>query len=359
MALPAHAVVAGGMVSNTFTADAVNGGYTELNADIRVTLEPGSNGRTFWANQFTVGNNTGYIGMQQTSGDTKLVIFSIWNAVSGTPGTGASCESFSHEGSGTSCKLSYPWVEGKKYRFRLYRTSKTSSAEVWRGSVMDVATGQTQVIGDIRQGVQASGLGATLEQFVENFAQGSEQYSSCSQVAPAVAVFSRVMLGSSAAKSASTYTYGNCANVAKSYCTADRQCVATVNTARLPTGNFRLKNPVNALCADTLGSGTALGLYYCQANNANQTLTHSASGQLRLTQRSLCLQASADGAQVQAATCSNRNLQAWVPMGKTQALFNVGTESCLDAADGATASAKVQVTGCNGLDYQKWQANQP
>ena len=352
---PAYAVVAGGMVSNSYTVPAVAGGYTNMSADVRVTREPGVNGNTFWATQFFYGDGTGgYIGMQQNDGSTKIAIFSIWNATGWSSAYNANCSNFGSEGSGVSCKVAYPWVQGHKYRFNVLKTSSSALNETWAGQVTDLGTGTTQTIGEIQQGVKAVGL-TSISQFVENFAQGSEQYSSCSQVPAAVAIFSGAQMGGSALKVSGTQTYGNCAPVAQSYCTSDDRCVALVNSSA-PAGNYRLMNGINNLCTDTLSGGSNLGLWTCAAGNAEQTLATTSIGQLSLPLRSLCLQGSSSGVQVSAQACSANSSQAWVPYASSGALFNVGAETCLDAAGGAILGAKVQSYSCTDSAYQHWVA---
>lgn len=133
LALPnAHAVIAGGMVANHYTVPAQTNGYLNLSADLRVTQEPGSSGNTFWATQFMFQDSTGgYIGMQQNTGSQKLAIFSIWNATGWPSVYAAKCSYFGGEGVGVSCKMSYPWVEGRKYRFSVQKISSDAFSETW------------------------------------------------------------------------------------------------------------------------------------------------------------------------------------------------------------------------------------
>lgn len=160
-------------------------------------------------------------------------------------------------------------------------------------------------------------------------------------------------MGGSAVQVSGTQTYGNCAAVAQTRCTSDNRCVAFVNSAA-PSGNYRLQNSINSLCADTLSGGSVLGLWACAAGNANQTFATSSTRQLQLPQRSLCLQGSASGVQVSAAACSTASNQLWAPYGSSGTLYNVGTETCMDAAGGAVSGAKVQGYACTDTQYQRW-----
>ena len=349
----AQALIAGGMVANHYTVPTVAGGYSNLSADVRVTREPGASGNTFWATQFAYADGTGgYIGMQQNSGSTKLAIFSIWDASGWPSAFNANCGTFGGEGVGVSCKMAYPWVQGKKYRFAVRKVASDAFSETWAGEVTDLATGTTQTIGQIQQAVKSAGL-AGLTQFVENFTQGAQQYSSCSQVPAAAAVFSDAKMGGSAMQISDTETYGNCAAIAQTNCTADNRCLAIVN-AQAPSGTYRLRNSINSLCADTLAGGSGLGLWACATGNANQTFATTGSRQLQMPLRSLCLQGSASGVQVTAQACTTGSNQVWAPFGSAGTLFNVGTETCMDAAGGGVSGANVQGYACTDTQYQRW-----
>ena len=350
----AHALIAGGMVSNSYTVPAVAGGYSNMSADVRVTREPGTSGNTFWATQFIYADGEGgYIGMQQNDGSTKLAIFSIWNSSGWPSAFNANCSFFGGEGVGVSCKMNYPWVQGRKYRFSVRKISSNATSETWAGEVTDLSTGVTQTIGQIQQAVKSAGL-SSLSQFVENFTQGAAQYSSCSQVPAAVGVFSEARMGGIAMQVSGTQTYGNCAAIAQTNCTPDNRCVAAVNSPAA-SGNYRLRNSVNNLCADTLSGGSGLGLWACAAGNANQTFATTATRQLKLPLRSnVCLQGSASGVQITALACTTNANQMWAPYGSSGTLFNVGTETCMDAAGGAVSGATVQGYACTDTQYQRW-----
>jgi hypothetical protein len=80
----------------------------------------------FWSHQFGVAGgagSNGYIGIQ---GDGSLFngtsvgracIFSLWNSLNAVAlDENAVCGVFGGEGTGYSCRLEYPWVDGRSYR---------------------------------------------------------------------------------------------------------------------------------------------------------------------------------------------------------------------------------------------------
>jgi hypothetical protein len=256
-------------------------GYNGFSASVRVTHEPGNTGNTYYASQFfwTVNvNQGGYTGIQQNSGSTKTVLFSIfgqtYDASVDQPGSasGAVCQSFGGEGTGTQClfttsgKSPPAWKEGTQYTFQVTYAGKTTipagTADagenyLWQASITDTSTGTTTVIGTIHSPASNGILQAVVPQFVENFTQGTQQYSSCSQVPPTTAVFSAPIMydpanNAAATNNASTQTYGDCVSVASSMMNPDNTAIATINqTFGTP---FIADNLVNNYCADTFAA---------------------------------------------------------------------------------------------------------
>jgi hypothetical protein len=347
------AVIAGGMVSNSFSFSPNSSG-SRINTSVQVTHEPGANGNTFYANQFWfLGGIGGYVGIQQNSGTQKIAIFSIWNVSAAAPSTAAQCQSFGGEGTGIQCKINYSWVEGSTYTLSVFpvATGSGSGNSTWRATVTDQA-GHSTTIGDIYVPASQGLLQGTVSQFVENFTQGAQQYASCSNVPPTTAVFRTPNLDGHPATSASTNTYGNCQSIASSVCTSDLACTATVNQAGSVNNQSLLQNAVNGYCADTLAGGSNVGLWNCTTKDANQILSIDASNHLKLVDRGLCLQS---GSPVQATACNQSSSQEWLYIPSTQAFLNVGSNQCLDASGGGVLNAKVNTYSCNNLSYQKWK----
>ncbi len=354
-----HAILAGGMVSNEFQFDQKSGGYNRAEMDIQVTTEPGNDGRTFWASQLFFGQRGGYIGMQQNDGANKTVLFSIWDALSGTAGPGAQCVTFGGEGAGISCRMAFPWKEGARYRFVVKKVSATATAETWRGDVVSLDTGSATTIGEITQPRQQTGINPVVSQFVENFTQGAQQYQTCQQTPKTEVIFYPPKLDGANPSTANSQTYGNCAQIAKTQCTEGKACIASINMGPVDESVHLLQNPTKGLCADTLGGGDSLGLYHCQAGNANQRIARTTNGQLQLIARGLCLQSDAPGTTVKAKACTNSDRQKWLPLGGGSAWVNIGTMSCLDAAGGGTLLAGVQTYLCKSSTYQRWMPINP
>lgn len=395
---PAYAVVAGGMVANhyyypastTANADGLFG-YNAIDASIRVTHEPGDTGNTYYASQFfwTINvNQGGYTGIQQNSGKTKTVLFSIFGQTYDSsvdePGSasGAVCQGFGSEGTGTQCLFTTTgiqapaWKEGAKYTFHVkYAGTITIPAGeadagenyLWQASITDTSTGTTTVIGTIHSPVSNGILQAVVPQFVENFTQGSEQYSSCSQVPPTTAVFYAPIMYDPAnnavqTNNASTQVYGDCASIASSMMDPDHTAITTINQSF--GAPFIAQNRDQHYwnywhyCADTLG-GNHMGLNICAGRRssawaiANQLLANDVNNRLTLVDRSVCLQAHGRSA-VLAAVCTADSNQEWLYMPGSEAWFNVGSGQCLNAAGDGGQNSKMNLADCNSSRHQQW-----
>lgn len=144
-----------------YAAPSPQGTYTEhtwpasgnYNLDAFVTIEAvdGAAGY-FWAHQFALQNAPGgYVGLQNQGylfdgTRSKLAIFSVWDAVAAS---GPSCEPFSGEGSGYSCRVPYPWMLGRQYRLRIWAVSEDSEGRWWGAWVQDLTTQQKTYVGQI------------------------------------------------------------------------------------------------------------------------------------------------------------------------------------------------------------------
>jgi len=397
LASPAHAVIAGGMTANHYyypasTTANVDGlyGYNAIDASIRVTREPGNTGNTYYASQFfwTINvNQGGYTGIQQNSSTTKTVLFSVFGQTYDSsvdkPGSasGAVCKAFSGEGTGTQCLFTTTgtttpaWKEGAKYTLHVKYTGKTTipagqadagANYLWQASITDTSTGTTTVIGTIHSPVSNGILQPVVPQFVENFTQGTQQYSSCSQVPPTTAVFYAPIMydpanNAAQTNNASTQTYGDCASIARSMMNLDNTAISTINQSF--GASFIAKNPVNNYCADTLGANF-MALNTCTGSGssfsavADQLLANDASNRLNLVDQSVCLQANGSSA-VLTTSCAAVSSQEWLYMPGSKAWFNVGASQCLNAAGGAWLSSPVNLFNCNSNGYQQWISTQP
>lgn len=397
LANQAHAVVAGGMTANhyyypastTANADGLYG-YNGLDASIRVTHEPGINGNTYYASQFfwTINvNQGGYTGIQQNSKKTKTVLFSIFGQTYDSsvdkpgPASGAVCQGFGGEGTGTQCLFTTKgdktpaWKEGGLYTFHLQYAGKTTIPAgqadagenyLWQASIIDTSTGATTVIGTIHSPVANGILQGVVPQFVENFTQGSQQYSSCSEVPPTTAVFYAPVMYDPAknavqTNNASTQTYGDCVSIARSTMDPDHTAIATIN--QVFGAPFLARNRVQHFCADTLG-GNHMGLNRCVGERssswavANQLLANDVNNRLSLVDRSVCLQANGSSA-VLTASCTADSSQEWLYMPGSKAWFNVGSSQCLNADGDAGQNSAINLAACNSSKYQKWVFKQP
>jgi len=97
-------------------------GFYNFDVLLTIDVDPGVQSTYYWAHQFDFKNGDGgYMGLQtngcmQGEWVGKMAIFSIWEALEAEPGDpGSSCEVFTGEGEGWSCRIKYNWVEGRTY----------------------------------------------------------------------------------------------------------------------------------------------------------------------------------------------------------------------------------------------------
>ena len=133
----------------------VNGFY---NFDVLLTIDvdPGVQSAYYWAHQFSFKNGEiGYMGLQtngymQGEWVGKMAIFSIWDALAAEPGPGASCEQFTGEGEGWSCRIPYNWIEGNIYCLRFWEVCCAEQPwedEWWGAWIIDTSSNQETFLG--------------------------------------------------------------------------------------------------------------------------------------------------------------------------------------------------------------------
>jgi len=177
---PQERITPGGMADAWYSWPVVSGsGFYNFDILLTIDVDPGIQSYYYWAHQFNFRNgDIGYMGLQtngiiQGSWVGKMAIFSIWNALGAEPGPGASCEQFSGEGEGWSCRIKYNWVEGRTYRLRIWEfPSENSERDKWWGAwVIDTFTGQETFIGKIKVPSSWQMLDSSSCIFVEYYGQ--------------------------------------------------------------------------------------------------------------------------------------------------------------------------------------------
>jgi len=133
-------------------------GFYNFDVLLTIDVDPGTQSAYYWAHQFRFKNGDGgYMGLQtngfmQGEWVGKMAIFSIWHALEAEPGPGASCEWFTGEDEGWSCRIKYNWVEGRTYCLRIWElccAEKPEENEWWGAWIIDTSTSQETYIGKI------------------------------------------------------------------------------------------------------------------------------------------------------------------------------------------------------------------
>lgn len=149
----------------------------------------------FWAHQIKfIDGVGGYIGLQSNGlrvdgSRGKTVIFSIFGA--GLDATAGSCHvqqaGFDgYDSSGSSCKIAYDWVIGRKYNMRLTLRETDSTGKWWHGFVKDTVTGTDTFIGKIKVPLTWKGLGGWSVMWTEYF---GPQPATCKEIPYSQVIF--------------------------------------------------------------------------------------------------------------------------------------------------------------------------
>jgi hypothetical protein len=109
--------------------------------------QPDAGTAYFYSHQFGYQSGPGgYIGIQSDV-NGRRAIFSIWEALAAdSPGTHVP---FDNEGSGFTTKIDYPWVAGRQYKLVVRRGGQDASGTWWTGTITDLSTNASQLIGSI------------------------------------------------------------------------------------------------------------------------------------------------------------------------------------------------------------------
>lgn len=341
---PARAVVAGGMASITREFTQQPGGYLSLDTRITIAREPGFNGRTYWAHQWKfVGPEGGYIGLQQRGADQKAINFSIWGATGWDAEGPTRCGFFGHEGSGVQCSAAFDWQEGATYHIRVRSTAQGR----WTASITDTASGQTTVVATIHVPANYFGI-KSLSEWVEDFAQGAGQHARCEDVPATVAVYGVPTLEGKPPVRSRPRTYGKCAHIGRASCSPEQVCTLSGNPPPPATAPFRLRHASSGQCLTLQETGQ---LQDCASDTGNGQWFGTDASHLLADRRSPdeCLSAAAEGTVV-ADACFGSSRQHWLPVPRTQALYNPGTGLCLDRQE-----RSARLAACSGSPSQQWQ----
>lgn len=108
---------------------------------------PGQN-FIYWAFQgYFVQGQGWYVGLQPSGEFGKTALFSVFGE--GSTPLDPACKAGADNGAGTHCHIPYPWDTGRAYQFVVTLVAGNAGTSTWQGSVQDLATGATTVIGAI------------------------------------------------------------------------------------------------------------------------------------------------------------------------------------------------------------------
>jgi hypothetical protein len=148
----------GGMAYAWYVWPQISGqGFSNFDVLLTIDVDSSIQSSYYWAHQFAFKNGDGgYIGLQtngymQDAWVGKMAIFSIWDALEAEPGPGASCERFTGEGEGWSCRKKYNWVEGHTYCLRIEAYGIDEQENEWWGAwIIDTSTYEEIFLGRIK-----------------------------------------------------------------------------------------------------------------------------------------------------------------------------------------------------------------
>jgi len=151
-------------------------GFDNFEVLLTIDVDPGIQSAYYWAHQFGFkGGDIGYMGLQ-TNGHMqgqwvgKMAIFSIWDALDAETGLGASCEWFTGEGEGWSCRKRYDWVEGRTYCLRIEAYGVDEQENMWWGGwIIDTSTSEEIFLGKIKVPASWKGLDTSSAVWVEYY----------------------------------------------------------------------------------------------------------------------------------------------------------------------------------------------
>lgn len=132
----------------------------------------------FWSHQFKInGGDGGYIGLQSHGNSVsgaigKTAVFSIFGAgIEATPGN-CKVEQAGFDGyqnSGSSCRIPFDWVLGRKYQLKAGITGSDAGGTWWTGTIQDTATGAVTEVGRIKVPTSWKGVDTWSVMWTEYF----------------------------------------------------------------------------------------------------------------------------------------------------------------------------------------------
>ena len=123
-------------------------GFDKYEWTFRVEDYAGDRPPWYWAQQNAFqSTGTYYWGLQVAGPYGLTALYSFFGAE--THSSYLYCETGADGGSGTTCRIPYKWIEGRDYKFTatLEGEYPSRSKQIWSGTITDLTTGVTTVIG--------------------------------------------------------------------------------------------------------------------------------------------------------------------------------------------------------------------
>ncbi|NOH31627.1 ricin-type beta-trefoil lectin domain protein, partial [Vibrio mediterranei] len=316
--------------------------FNHVQFSTEVMEAPGAAGKVFWSNQFRVEGSEqgGYTGLQSTGSlDRKIFLFSLWNTSEfRNSEDGGVCKPFDHEGSGTSCSITYDWSEGTQYLFDI-----TFDSGWLNVSVTNAETKESFDIGSIKtdaSGVSSAGMASWTE-----FWGGGNCYDQPKVTAkfdvPKVdddqttATVSSVSPSSYCSDMTSIELLGD-ASIQRNYINN-----SGIGYVQHQSGMLKAESLTNDAMVSVVPRSMTLPMTAIKVNNP-------------VTNKEFCLDArngsTEDGTIAQVYSCNGTAAQKWGFDEETQLLINKKANKCLTSTD----SGMLAIYDCNLSDNQKW-----
>jgi len=341
-------------------------GLSEISFYLTIKDQPHrSTDVVYWSNQFSFKNGTGgYTGMQPRPDVNGIpqgrALFSVFGG--GATSNDQNCHSGADGGPGVSCSVSFGYVVGKTYQFQVM----TTAPNVWQGTVIDTATGNSTHIGTWTLPASSGNLQKSQLAFTEFYGY----YPTCEALPSTSALFGPPTAANGALKGryTSTWIQGKCPAQFHNWVDA---AGGHSDTNYTPPTLIQHLVGIGNMCAAASTvtvppNQSAVTLQACRTGAPEQIWTSSPDGTLQTLGK--CLNASQAKDKngnyiVDLQVCDGNLAKQWTwksnPISGKQNLINKASRLCLDAAYGSSNAGTALITyACGNQTNQLWNYNE-